>query len=219
MVTILKPEINKEQEQKYPIDCFNCGQTYDALESLFCNCLAPERSLVCPRCLRCFCKAPLKYKDRFWQNAPQPMWDRESDHHNGKLHARPNPAPGEVNRPLVLVIDDDPRMRNMAAKVIEELGYGTIVAADGEAGLQLARMYLPEMILTDALMPRMDGREMCRRLKEDPVTAKVKIVITTALYTQSKYRTEAFRQFHVDEYLSKPLSFNELLELLQRFLG
>lgn len=211
--------VRKDQSEQYPVTCFNCGQTYDALESVFCNCVSAERSLVCPRCLTCFCKAPPKYKDRFWQNAPQPMWDREAEEHNRELYVRPNVEPYEVKRPLVLVVDDDRRTLHMAAKVIEGLGYGTIIAADGETGLQLARKYLPEMIITDALMPRMDGREMCRRLKEDPATAKVKIVITTALYTQSKYRTEAFRQFHVDEYLSKPLGFNELRLLLQKFLG
>jgi CheY-like chemotaxis protein len=161
----------------------------------------------------------MSYKDRFWQNAPQSLWDREAEEHRRDSFVRPNPEPFEVTRPLVLVVDDDPRTRLMATKVIEGLGYGAIVASNGEAGLVMARRYMPELILTEALMPRMDGREMCRRLKEDPPTSEIKVVVTTALYTQSKYRTEAYKLYHVDEYLSKPINFNDLRRVLQKHLG
>lgn len=205
-------------KELYRTECFSCRETFNAMEAAFCNCLAPERTLVCPGCLSCFCRAPSTYKDRFWENAPQGLWDREAEEHRSDSAVRPNPEPFEVIRPLVLIVDDDERTRKMAIKVIEGLGYGAVIAADGESGLRMARKYMPDLVLTDALMPRMDGREMCRRLKEDPATARIKVVITTSLYTQSKYRTEAFKQFHVDEYLSKPLSFNELRNVLQKYM-
>lgn len=217
--TYPKRSVQKEHPAElYRIECFTCRESFDAMEAVFCNCLTPERTLVCPSCLNCFCRAPSNYKDRFWQNAPQSMWDREAEEHRHDAAVRPNPEPFEVIRPLVLVVDDDERTRKMALKVIEGLGYGAVIATDGESGLRMARKYLPELVLTDALMPRMDGREMCRRLKEDLATAKIKVVITTSLYTQSKYRTEAFKQFHVDEYLSKPLSFNDLRGVLQKYM-
>lgn len=211
--------VREKQIERYPVACYTCGEIFNALEAVLCNCLTRERTPVCPRCLSCFCKAPSSYKDKFWQNAPQEMWDREAEEQRREASQRRNPEPYEVIRPLILVVDDDVTTRQIATKVVEGLGYGAISASDGETGLRLARQYLPELILTDALMPRMDGREMCRRLKEDSATEKIKIIISTALYTQSKYRTEAFKQFHVDEYLSKPLSVNDLRSLLQKYLG
>lgn len=68
-------------------------------------------------------------------------------------------------------------------------------------------------------MPRLDGREMCRRLKDDAATASVKVVVMTALFTSVKYRTEAFKNFKVDDYLAKPLDVNTLRTLLQKHLG
>jgi CheY-like chemotaxis protein len=68
-------------------------------------------------------------------------------------------------------------------------------------------------------MPRLDGREMCLRLKNNPFTSKLKVVIMTAVYTAARYRSEAFREFHADDYLSKPLDFRELRGVLARHLG
>ncbi len=130
-----------------------------------------------------------------------------------------NPPLDCVTRPLVLVVDPDKQIETQALRMVEGLGYGAIVARDGHEGLEAARKYLPDLILTDALMPKLDGREMCRMLKEDPATKAIKVVVMTALYTQSKYRSEAFKRFHVDEYLSKPLNFSDLARLLQKFLG
>jgi CheY-like chemotaxis protein len=57
----------------------------------------------------------------------------------------------------------------------------------------------PDLILSDALMPRVDSREMCRLLKEDPMTSSVKAIIMTGLYTDRKYRNEALDYLKVDD--------------------
>jgi len=85
--------------------------------------------------------------------------------------------------------------------------------------LDLAQRYKPDLVLTDALMPRMDGREMARRIKEEAATAKAKVVVMTALYTNVKYRTEGFKKYKVDDYLAKPLTFEDLRAVLQKHLG
>jgi threonine dehydratase len=203
----------------YLVRCCSCKQEFDALDTHWCSCLAEERSLVCPHCASCSCKAPQQYRTEFWANAPQVLWDSRMVEHEGSFELRPNPLPYEVKRPTVLVVDDSRDLMRIAKHIISSLGYGTIHAFTGEEGLELAKMYLPNLIITDSLLPKMDGREMCRRLKESQETAGIKVVVTTALYTQSKYRSEAFRTFHVDEYLNKPLSFAELRGLLQKYLG
>ena len=206
-------------QTRYDVECAGCRAAFDALEAPWCSCLVTERTLVCPHCLNCFCKAPAAYKQRFWSNAPKQLWDRKfAEHHEG-FTPRPNPPPEAATRPLVLLVDDEPDILRVASRVIDSLGYGLVLGRNGEEGLDLAKKYRPDLVLTDALMPRLDGREMCRRLKEDPTTASVKVLVMTALFTSVKYRTDAFKSFKVDEYLAKPLDFNTLRTLLQKHLG
>lgn len=203
----------------YIVRCYTCGMGFESTGAAWCNCITEERSLVCPQCHHCFCKSSPKYKNDFWTKAPQVLWDRRMNEHAETFDLKPNPLPHEVTRPMVLVIDDSRDLMRIAKHMIAGMGYGAIHAFTGEEGLDLARMYLPNLIITDSLLPKMDGREMCRRLKESQETAGIRVVVTTALYTQSKYRSEAFRTFHVDEYLNKPLSHAELQSLLQKYLG
>jgi CheY-like chemotaxis protein len=203
----------------YSVACFNCQASFDALEATFCSCLATERSLVCPHCLECFCKAVPAYKQKFWREAPKALWQRKFLEHGAEYTPPPNPEPDAVERPLVLVVDDEKDILRVAARVIQGLGYGLILASDGEVGLQLAKRYRPDLVLTDALMPKLDGREMGLRIKNDPETAGVKLVVMTSLYTNIKYQNEGYRAFKVDDYLTKPLEFSQLQTVLQKHLG
>lgn len=202
----------------YLILCATCGQQFDALVTRWCSCLVSERTLTCPRCNLCFCNASLEYKLDFWTNAPQGMWDRRIAEEKENEQMQPNPKPGEVVRPLVLVVDDEPQVLKTAMRSIKDLGYGVVVAGNGAEGLEVAREYLPDMVLSDALMPKMDGREMCRLLKRDPRLRKAKVVIMTALSTRSKDRLAAFREFGMDDYVQKPLEFTALRQLLAKYL-
>lgn len=203
----------------YDVECASCRAPFDALEAPWCSCIVTERTLVCPTCLTCFCKAPAAYKQRFWSAAPKLLWDRKFAEHHEESTPRPNPTPEDATRPLVLLVDDEPDIQRVATRVIDSLGYGLVLGRNGEEGLELAKQYRPNLVLTDALMPRLDGRDMCRRLKEDPSTAGVKVVVMTSLFTSVKYRNEAFKVFKVDDYLAKPLDFNSLRTLLQKHLG
>ncbi len=203
----------------YNVTCSNCQGAFDALESSFCSCLVTERSVVCPLCLQCFCKAPPAYKQKFWREAPTLLWDRKFAEHKAEYTPPPNPVPGEAQRPLVLVVDDEKDILRVAARVIESLGYGLVLAPNGEIGLELARAHRPDLVLTDALMPKLDGREMGLRLKSDPATASIKVVVMTSLYTNVKYQNEGFRRFKVDDYLAKPIDVAKLQTVLQKHLA
>jgi CheY-like chemotaxis protein len=102
--------------------------------------------------------------------------------------------------------------------VIRGLGYGVVVAEDGATGLEMARRHRPELVLTDALLPKMDGREMCRLIKEDPSCGGTKVVVMTALYTSLRYEREAYKAFKVDGYVAKPLAIDDLDALLKKEL-
>lgn len=205
--------------EAYEVACHNCQHSFDAMAVPWCSCLVAERTLVCPSCLTCFCKAPALYKRSFWSGAPRALWDRKFAEHHSELVSRPNPAPGEVVRPLVLLVDDEKDILRVATRTVESLGYGMIVGRNGAEGLALAKEYRPDLVLTDALMPKLDGREMCRQIKEDAETAGIKVVVMTALYTSVKYQTEAYKSFKVDDYLAKPLDFSQLRAVLEKHLG
>lgn len=206
-------------ETTHVVSCAACSARFDTLQAEWCSCLVTERTLACPDCGRCFCTAPAAYKRTLWSSAPRALWDRKFEEHHRAAALPENPPPEDVARPLVLVVDDESDIRRIATLTIRRLGYGLVVGQNGEEGLELARKYKPDVVLSDALMPRMDGREMCRRIKEHPETATAKVVVMTALFTSIKHKNEAFRVYGVDEYLSKPLDPRSLEAVLQKHLG
>lgn len=201
---------------EYEVACHNCGQTFDALQTSWCNCVVSKRSLMCPSCLTCFCKAPLPYKQKFWQDAPKLLWDRAAVEHNPQENMPPNPSPEAAQHPLILVVDDEADVQRMTAVAVELLGFGVIRAGNGEEGLALVKSHRPDVVLTDAFMPKMDGREMCRRIKADPETSAIPVVIMTSLYTASRYKYEAYKEFGADDYLAKPLEMSEIQAVLRK---
>lgn len=202
----------------YVVTCYNCRNRFDAIETTWCSCLATERTLICPSCLKCFCGSALEYKIDFWADAPRTMWDRRVKEESRFAELAPNKDAANLKRPLILVVDDEVPILSMASQALEGLGYGVVTATNGEEGLATARLYSPDLVLSDALMPRMDGREMCRQLKVDPQFPKLKVIIMSSLSYSGKQRSGAFREFRIDEYLQKPVDLYILRSLLDKFL-
>jgi CheY-like chemotaxis protein len=202
----------------YSVRCHACGQPYNAVAAAWCSCLASTRSPVCPACGKCSCAAPKPYRDAFWEDAPADLFRRR--HLDRQLPApEADPADGRpLKRPLVLVADDDKSILRVATLVLDGMGYGVLLAHDGAEAIRMAKAYRPDLILTDALMPKMDGREVCRRLKGDPETRGIKVVIMTAAFVLSKYKSEAMKDFQADDYLLKPVDYELLQALLLRHL-
>ena len=203
-----------QEPAPYVVDCWSCSNRFDALTAEWCSCLATERTLVCRGCGKCFCDAPRSWKQKFWSDAPKEMWDAKLEVHR-RRPPRVNPPPNQAGRPLLLVVDDEPLIREAAARVAEREGFHVVVAEDGPEGIVAAKEYRPDVVLTDALMPRMDGREMCRRVKDDPRTGHAKIVVMTSLYKGQRYKSEALGEFGADAYLTKPLDAETLAKTLR----
>ncbi|MDQ6801231.1 MAG: response regulator [Acidobacteriota bacterium] len=210
--------VEKPVEQ-YEVQCAACQTIFEATSADWCTCVGADHTLICPGCKSCFCKASPAYRQRFWGDAPPSLFERRMIGSNLHFPMGLNPQPVEVKRPLVLLVEDDENIQLIVKTVVTSLGYGFIVGGNGEEGLHLARKYDPDLILSDALMPKLDGREMCRILKQDPATARAKAIIMTGLYTERKYRTEALSRFHVDDYVAKPLAVSDLIQLLKKHLG
>lgn len=209
----------KPRDDSYEVCCFNCREMFDATRAEWCTCVGRDHTVVCTQCSGCFCKAPAAYKERFWMDAPPSLFERKMIGSKRNLGARDNPTPDAVKRPLILLVEDDENVQLIVKTVVTSMGYGFIAGANGQEGLALAREYNPDLILSDAFMPKLDGREMCRLLKEDPVTSRVRAIIMTGLYTDRKYRNEALDYFKVDDYVAKPLAVNDLIKLFKKHLS
>jgi CheY-like chemotaxis protein len=200
----------------YRVDCVSCGRPFDAEKASECSCLQPVRSVRCPNCAACFCKDQKKLDD-FWRGATPETWQRRRAVMSGATAAAGNVSPADIKRPMVLFADDDPTGRVIATRVITSLGYGVAVAVDGEEALSMARDYKPELIITDALMPRLDGREMGRMIKTE--LPQTRVIVITSVYKDARYKYEAFKQFAVDEYLAKPINPAALREVVTKYLA
>ncbi|MDQ3281720.1 MAG: response regulator [Acidobacteriota bacterium] len=212
------PRRQEHRGDHYDVACFNCQLTFDATRAEWCSCVGRDNTLVCEHCHGCFCKAPAAYRERFWIDAPPSLFERKMIGSKRNLNSSSNPSPREVKRPLILLVEDDENVQLIVRTVVSSMGYGFVVGANGQEGLSLAREYHPDLILSDAFMPKLDGREMCRLLKEDPMTAGAKAIIMTGLYTDRKYRNEALDYFKVDDYVAKPLAVDDLIKLFKKHL-
>ncbi len=204
----------------YLVRCHRCLEEFNALESSWCSCLAVTPSLVCPHCLHCFCQAPHAYRTAFWASAPQDLFRKRQElkgRKAGASHDADLAHPPE--HPFVLVVEDEADLRDLAANLLQELGYPVVVAANGEQGYLLATMLKPDLILADAVLPRMDGREMCLRIKHNPDTKEIPVVIMSGIFTRETHKTEAMKTFKADAFLRKPVSLKELGEVCVHTIG
>lgn len=117
----------------------------------------------------------------------------------------------------ILVVDDQPVIRQIARSTLQSQGYEIMEAANGEDALKIARSELPDLLLLDVRMPGISGLEVCRALKSAPETAHIKIVMLTGEMLEED-RQEGFRE-GADEYFTKPFSPIQLLNKLRSLLG
>jgi len=109
----------------------------------------------------------------------------------------------------VLIIEDDLVSQKLHQKVIESAGFQVIMASDGLEGLMYAKEQDLDLVISDVMMPNMDGYETCQRLRENPKTAQIPILLLTAL-NNLESKIKGF-EAGADDYLSKPYEPDELL--------
>lgn len=113
----------------------------------------------------------------------------------------------------ILAVDDEPRVLKLLKANLESSGYAVLTAADGEQALQTMERELPDLVLLDLMLPKMDGYAVCRRLRE---FSAVPVIMLTARSAQ----VDLLHGFEVgaDDYLTKPFSITELLVRVQAVL-
>jgi CheY-like chemotaxis protein len=109
----------------------------------------------------------------------------------------------------LLIVEDNADVRSYLHEHLAEAGYHILEAVNGEEGLTLAQKHLPDLILTDVMMPRMDGHEFSRGIRSDERTSHIPIIMLTAK-AANEDKIEGL-ETGVDDYLTKPFSSKELL--------
>jgi DNA-binding response OmpR family regulator len=120
-------------------------------------------------------------------------------------------------RPLVLVADDDPDILALVRFRLERDGYEVLSAPDGETALDLALARTPDLAVLDVMMPRLDGYEVTRRLREHGPTTGIPIILLTARVQEPDL--ERGFEAGADDYVTKPFSPQALGERIQAALG
>lgn len=116
----------------------------------------------------------------------------------------------------ILVIDDDTSINELIKVNLELGGYNVVQAYDGIKGFALAKQELPSLIILDVMMPEVDGFTVAKRVRENPSTKDVPIIMLTAL-SQLNDKANGFN-IGVDDYLVKPFEIEELLMRVKALL-
>ena len=143
------------------------------------------------------------------------MKDLEAFARKKGMYPLANYHPPKKNK--ILIVDDDREIREMLTRMLRFHKYETDTASDGfEAGAKVERLK-PDLIILDLFMPGMDGFEVCRRLKEDPGSADLKILILTG-YDSNQNRERIMAQ-GADDYLVKPVDNNIFFRHIEDLLN
>lgn len=116
----------------------------------------------------------------------------------------------------ILVVEDSPTELLMVTNVLQDGGYFFTVATDGDEAIRKATQQKPDLMLLDILLPKKNGFQVCRHLKSQPETSKIKIIVLSGKNQESD-RYWGLKQ-GADLYLTKPVKKQELLEAISKFI-
>jgi DNA-binding response OmpR family regulator len=116
----------------------------------------------------------------------------------------------------ILIIEDDKDMVHILKSILELEGYKTVAASDGKEGINAVKREMPDVIVLDLILPKMDGNEVCRRIKRDPELCKIPVIILTAKGT-TRDELEGIMD-GADDYITKPFNPLDLIETIKHTL-
>ena len=117
----------------------------------------------------------------------------------------------------ILIIDDEPDLVAVLSFRLEAHGFGVVSALNGSTGLEKAKSDKPDLILLDLMMPGMDGFQVAKRLKDDPNTAGIPIIVFTAAVNPEL--SQRVSEISALDYITKPFEPKDLLEKVKKVLG
>ena len=122
----------------------------------------------------------------------------------------------KVTMSKILIVEDDPDIRELLRFNLEKAGYNLFLSEDGEKALTLARKHSPDIILLDLMLPGVDGLEVCRTLKKDPDLQRIPIIMVTA--KGEEMDRVVGLELGADDYVVKPFSLREVVLRIRKVL-
>lgn len=117
-------------------------------------------------------------------------------------------------RAIILVVERDPHIRELKTFFLNEAGYSVEFTEDGPSALERARELRPQLVITEVLVPKLDGLALCRELKQDPQTAGVMVLIFSILAASTRAREAG-----ADAFLMKPLAERRLVDTVRELIA
>ena len=114
---------------------------------------------------------------------------------------------------VILVVERDPHVRDLEAYFLERAGYSVEFASDGAEALTMVRSVRPHIVITDVLVPKIDGLNLCRRIRDDADLPDTKVLVFSILSV-----AERAREAGADAFLRKPLAEQTLVQTVERLL-
>ena len=122
-----------------------------------------------------------------------------------------------MKKTRILIVEDAEHVSSLLLDLLDSQGYQVAHASEGRSGLDMARRGLPNLILLDVMIPEINGIEVCRALKADPTTARIKVIMMSA-QDQGEVMKAAFLA-GADEYIIKPFDSMKLLKRISEVLA
>jgi DNA-binding response OmpR family regulator len=136
---------------------------------------------------------------------------------NELQHTLENKMAENRENPLLLIADDDPELMGILLKRLQNLNCEIITAPDGIKTLELIKEKRPDLVILDVMMPRKNGWEVCKEIRQDPTIAQTGVIMLTGIGSSLNEMTSPL--YGADEYLDKPFSFSELTFKIKRLLS
>jgi two-component system alkaline phosphatase synthesis response regulator PhoP len=127
-----------------------------------------------------------------------------------------------AKQPYILIVDDDPDILDNIVTVLETRPYRLATARDGKKCMKMIKEDLPDLLILDLLMPRMDGWGVIREMRSEPRFVGVPIMILTTVVedaSRRRYELETGIAMDVQEYIQKPVAPSELIRRVEKLLG
>ena len=119
-----------------------------------------------------------------------------------------------MNKKKFLIVDDDTSITLSISFVLEKEGYAVIIAVDGEEAVKKAKEELPHLIVLDIMLPKINGFEVCKRLKANVQTREIRIIMLTAKGDEKDKRLA--EELGVNGYITKPFDIDTLLSEIRK---
>ena len=127
-----------------------------------------------------------------------------------------------TQKPYILIVDDDPDILENILTVLETQPYRLATAQDGKKCMAMIKKEIPDLLILDLLMPRMDGWGVIREMRSEPRFMNVPIMVLTTVIedaSRRRYELETGLAMDVQEYIQKPVTPSELIRRVEQLLG